>query len=272
MVATVAMFSTVWAQSRRSSSQSASPSFPGLSTWNSGGSSSRDIPKSNLGAEGEGPRLWHEPAALPAHSLVRSVPAGLSPHLMASHKTSHLRTGNSTHGQEAVLVGGQHLKGHKKPSSAPQMSCWALAQVQPALSSINVHVDQENTEVRVGKSASSPELGQENLHHPHHVHVHVQREGGLGGSRGFNVVNLQESTSVRDTRGQALLPALAADGELRPARSRAPYHDATPAGAVEGIGGHRGSVLVLDVERGVGALRHVQQEVQHGVERGGAGS
>lgn len=88
MVATVAMFSTVWAQSRRSSSQSASPSFPGLSTWNSGGSSSRDIPKSNLGAEGEGPRLWHEPAALPAHSLVRSVPAGLSPHLMASHKTN----------------------------------------------------------------------------------------------------------------------------------------------------------------------------------------
>lgn len=96
-----------------------------------------------------------------------------------------------------MLVGGQHLKGHKKPSSAPQMSCWALARVQPALSPI-----QESTEVGVGKSTSSPELCQENLHHPHHVHVHVQREGGLGGSRGFNVVNLQESTSVRDTRGQ----------------------------------------------------------------------
>lgn len=82
------------------------------------------------------------------------------------------------------------------------MSCWALTQVQPALSPINVHVDQESTEVGVGKSASSPELGQENLHHPHHVHVHVQREGGLGRSRGFNVVNLQESTSVRHARGQ----------------------------------------------------------------------
>lgn len=58
-------------------------------------------------------------------------------------------------------------------------------------------VPGEHTEAQGGKSTSSPELGQENLHHSHHVHVHVQREGGLGGSRGFNVVNLQKSVSVR---------------------------------------------------------------------------
>lgn len=125
----MAMFSTVWAQSRRSSSQSASPSLPGLSTWNSGGSSSRDIPKSNLGAEGEGPRPCHEPAVLPAlpalPPLVYSVPTGFSPHLTASHKTN---LPHQERQQGAGLVGDQQ-QGHKKPFSAPQTSRWALAQL-----------------------------------------------------------------------------------------------------------------------------------------------
>lgn len=62
VVDTVAMFSTVWAHSRWSSSQSASPSFPGPSSRNSGGTSSRDSPKSNLGVEGMVPAQHHEPA------------------------------------------------------------------------------------------------------------------------------------------------------------------------------------------------------------------
>lgn len=78
-------------------------------------------------------------------------------------------------------------------------------------------------------------------------------------------------------RGRAETPALAGLGEPPPCPSTAsaplaPYHDATPAGAVEGVGAHGGSVLVLDEQRGVGALWHVQQEVQHGVERGSAGA
>lgn len=109
-----------------------------------------------------------------------------------------------------------------------------------------------------GKRESSPELGQENLHHSHHVHIHAQWEGGLGGSRDFNIVNLQESVSVRHS--QSLV------GRLSTANITALYHDATPAGAVEGIGGYWGSILVLDVEWGVGTLRHIQQEVQHRVE------
>lgn len=48
-----------------------------------------------------------------------------------------------------------------------------------------------STEAWGGKNRSSPELGQENLHHSCHVHIHMQREGGFRGSRGFNVVNLQ---------------------------------------------------------------------------------
>lgn len=57
------------------------------------------------------------------------------------------------------------------------------------------------TEAWGGKRPSSPELSQENLHHSCHVHIHMHREGGLGGSRGFNVVNLQESVSVRHNHG-----------------------------------------------------------------------
>lgn len=61
---------------------------------------------------------------------------------------------------------------------------------------------QESTRrPREGRATSSPELGQENLHHSHHVHLHVQREGGLGGSRGFNVVNLQESIGEAQSPG-----------------------------------------------------------------------
>lgn len=115
-----------------------------------------------------------------------------------------------------------------------------------------------------GKSESSPELGQENLHHSQHVHIHVQWERGLGGSRDFNIVNLQESVSVR--HGQSLM------GRFSTANITAPYHDATPAGAVESIGGHWGSILVMNVEWGVGALWHIQQEVQHRVEGGSAGT
>lgn len=119
---------------------------------------------------------------------------------------------------------------------------------------------------REGASVSSPQLRQENLHHSHHVHVHVQREGGLGGSRGFNVVNLQENTSVRHSQspgaGNVELPHCVGTTST----PTAPYHDATPAGAVEGVGAHWGSVLVLDVQGRVGTLWHVQQEVQHGVE------
>lgn len=117
-------------------------------------------------------------------------------------------------------------------------------------------------------SVSSPQLGQENLHHSHHVHVHVQREGGMGRSRSFNIVNLQESVSARHSQspgaGNAeLLHCLGITSTLT-----APYHDATPAGAVEGVGAHWGSVLVLDVQGRVGTLWHIQQEVQHRVERG----
>lgn len=77
--------------------------------------------------------------------------------------------------------------------------------------------------------------------------------------------------------GLARPPALARDVEPLPCLSSAstltaPYHDAAPARAVEGVGAHWGSVLVLDVERRVGTLWHVQQEVQHRVERGSAGA
>lgn len=140
-------------------------------------------------------------------------------------------------------------------------------------------VPGEHAEAQGGKSASSPELGQENLHHSHHVHVHVQREGGLGGSRGFNVVNLQESVSARHSQspgaGRAASTHWGWGVVALPERCQhptAPYHDAAPAGAVEGVGAHWGSVLVLDVQRGVGTLWHVQQEVQDGVERGSAGA
>lgn len=52
VVDTVATFSTVRAHSRRSSSQAASPAFPGFSSRNSPGSGAREIPKSSLEAEG----------------------------------------------------------------------------------------------------------------------------------------------------------------------------------------------------------------------------
>lgn len=78
------------------------------------------------------------------------------------------------------------------------MSCMGTACSDPT----DFHMCQESahTQAQGRKRASSPELGQENLHHSHHVHVHVQREGGLGGSRGFNVVNLQENASARHSR------------------------------------------------------------------------
>lgn len=50
------------------------------------------------------------------------------------------------------------------------MSTWVQLALTPPIS----------TCARGGKRAPSPELGQENLHHSPHVHVHVQREGGLG--------------------------------------------------------------------------------------------
>lgn len=50
------------------------------------------------------------------------------------------------------------------------------------------------------------------------------------------------------------------------------YHNATPAGTVEGVGGHWSPVLVLNVQGGVGELRNVEEKVEHGVKGGGAGS
>lgn len=49
------------------------------------------------------------------------------------------------------------------------------------------------------------------------------------------------------------------------------YHDATPAGTVEGIGGHRSPIPVLNVQGGVGELRHVEEKVEHRVQGGSAG-
>lgn len=89
------------------------------------------------------------------------------------------------------MASSQHLKGHKEPLSAwSEQAVW----VQPVLTPVI------STEARGGKSTSSPELGQENLHHSCHVHIHMQREGGLWGSRGFNVVNLQKSVSARHSQ------------------------------------------------------------------------
>ena len=50
------------------------------------------------------------------------------------------------------------------------------------------------------------------------------------------------------------------------------YHNATPAGTVEGVGGHWSPILVLNVQGGVGELRNVEEKVEHGVKGGGAGS
>lgn len=50
------------------------------------------------------------------------------------------------------------------------------------------------------------------------------------------------------------------------------YHNAAPAGAVKSIGRHWSPVLVLNVQRGVGKLRYIEQKVEHRVKRGSAGS
>lgn len=50
------------------------------------------------------------------------------------------------------------------------------------------------------------------------------------------------------------------------------YHNAAPAGAVKSVGGHWSPVLVLNVQRGVGKLRYVEQKVEHRVKGGSTGS
>lgn len=50
------------------------------------------------------------------------------------------------------------------------------------------------------------------------------------------------------------------------------YHNATPAGTVEGVGGHWSPILVLNVQGGVGKFRYIEEKVEHRVKGGGAGS
>lgn len=50
------------------------------------------------------------------------------------------------------------------------------------------------------------------------------------------------------------------------------YHNATPAGTVESVGGHWSPILVLNVQGGVGKLRYVEQKVEDWVKGGSAGS
>lgn len=50
------------------------------------------------------------------------------------------------------------------------------------------------------------------------------------------------------------------------------YHNATPAGTVEGVGGHWSPILVLNVQGGVGKLRYIEQKVEHRVKGGSTGS
>lgn len=50
------------------------------------------------------------------------------------------------------------------------------------------------------------------------------------------------------------------------------YHNATPTGTMEGVGGHWSAVLVLNVQGGVGKLRYVEQKVEHRVKGGSTGS
>lgn len=127
VVDTVAIFSTVWAQSRRSSSQSASPSFPGLSSRNSGGSSSRDNPKSNLGVDGEGPSPRHKPA------VPRALPALPLPCLIQSCQGSTMPNGLLDAGQDKPSLLPQEMGDVPAPLAREQ--CWPVVSTLKATKS-----------------------------------------------------------------------------------------------------------------------------------------
>lgn len=77
-----------------------------------------------------------------------------------------------------------------------------------------------------------------------------------------------EARQKEESQGTSVCPKSGALGSAESDR----YHNAAPAGTVEGVGGHGSPVLVLNVQGGVGKLRHVEQKVEHRVKGGGAGS
>lgn len=118
VVDTVAMFSRVWAQSRRSSSQSARPSFPGLSSRNSGGSSSRDNPNSNLEAEGT---VSAHIARLQSHTRSPALPL---PWCVQSWQVSTTPNGLLEVGKVKRSLLPQEMGGTPAPLAREQ--CWPV--------------------------------------------------------------------------------------------------------------------------------------------------